>query len=90
MKTVLMVAEKPSLAQSIAKILSNGSSSSYKGKQHILKRLEPHFLHHFLTHCKHFKMKEINASLGVWIPIQIKSSWLIFNLNLISISICAN
>ncbi|XP_055466210.1 DNA topoisomerase 3-beta-1 isoform X3 [Psammomys obesus] len=31
MKTVLMVAEKPSLAQSIAKILSRGNMSSYKG-----------------------------------------------------------
>ncbi|ELW72593.1 DNA topoisomerase 3-beta-1 [Tupaia chinensis] len=31
MKTVLMVAEKPSLAQSIAKILSRGTMSSHKG-----------------------------------------------------------
>ncbi|XP_060050632.1 DNA topoisomerase 3-beta-1 isoform X5 [Erinaceus europaeus] len=31
MKTVLMVAEKPSLAQSIAKILSQGNMSSHKG-----------------------------------------------------------
>ena len=32
MKTVLMVAEKPSLAASIAKILSGGSSTSRKGR----------------------------------------------------------
>ena len=31
MKSVLMVAEKPSLAQSLAKILSNGQMSSRKG-----------------------------------------------------------
>ena len=32
MKTVLMVAEKPSLAASIAKILSGGSATSRKGR----------------------------------------------------------
>lgn len=32
MKTALMVAEKPSLATSLANILSNGGSSTRKGK----------------------------------------------------------
>lgn len=32
MKTALMVAEKPSLATSLANILSNGSNSTRKGK----------------------------------------------------------
>jgi hypothetical protein len=32
MKTALMVAEKPSLAASLANILSNGKNSSKKGK----------------------------------------------------------
>lgn len=32
MKTALMVAEKPSLASSLANILSNGKNSSRKGK----------------------------------------------------------
>lgn len=33
MKNVLMVAEKPSLAASLAHILSNGANSSRRGKQ---------------------------------------------------------
>lgn len=32
MKTVFMVAEKPSLAASLAQILSNGDAKSRKGK----------------------------------------------------------
>ena len=33
MKSVLMVAEKPSLAASLANILSNGRNSNRKGKE---------------------------------------------------------
>lgn len=36
MKTVLMVAEKPSLAASLASILSNGKNSSRKGTNFVL------------------------------------------------------
>lgn len=39
MKTVLMVAEKPSLAASLASILSNGKNSSRKGIHFILNNL---------------------------------------------------
>lgn len=40
MKSVFMVAEKPSLAASLAKLLSDGKSSQKKGKTYFIFRIQ--------------------------------------------------
>uniref|UniRef100_A0A8C0J9F4 DNA topoisomerase n=1 Tax=Chelonoidis abingdonii TaxID=106734 RepID=A0A8C0J9F4_CHEAB len=57
MKTVLMVAEKPSLAQSIAKILSRGNMSSHKGLNGACSVHE--YTGSFIGQCVHFKMTSV-------------------------------
>ncbi|XP_075372368.1 DNA topoisomerase 3-beta-1 isoform X2 [Mycteria americana] len=57
MKTVLMVAEKPSLAQSIAKILSRGNMSSRKGLNGACSVHE--YAGSFIGQSAHFKMTSV-------------------------------
>ncbi|XP_026549178.1 DNA topoisomerase 3-beta-1-like isoform X1 [Notechis scutatus] len=57
MKIVLMVAEKPSLAQSIAKILSRGNMSSRKGLNGACSVHE--FTGPFIGQTVHFKMTSV-------------------------------
>uniref|UniRef100_A0A8C4WGZ8 DNA topoisomerase n=1 Tax=Gopherus evgoodei TaxID=1825980 RepID=A0A8C4WGZ8_9SAUR len=57
MKTVLMVAEKPSLAQSIAKILSRGNMSSHKGLNGACSVHE--YTGSFIGQSVHFKMTSV-------------------------------
>ncbi|XP_003225161.1 DNA topoisomerase 3-beta-1 [Anolis carolinensis] len=57
MKTVLMVAEKPSLAQSIAKILSRGNMSSRKGLNGACSVHE--YTGSFIGQSSHFKMTSV-------------------------------
>ncbi|XP_062446294.1 DNA topoisomerase 3-beta-1 isoform X2 [Rhea pennata] len=57
MKTVLMVAEKPSLAQSIAKILSRGNMSSRKGLNGACSVHE--YTGSFVGQSVHFKMTSV-------------------------------
>ncbi|XP_034647313.1 DNA topoisomerase 3-beta-1 isoform X2 [Trachemys scripta elegans] len=57
MKTVFMVAEKPSLAQSIAKILSRGNMSSHKGLNGACSVHE--YTGSFVGQCVHFKMTSV-------------------------------
>ncbi|KAM4649102.1 DNA topoisomerase 3-beta-1 isoform 2-T5 [Amazona ochrocephala] len=57
MKTVLMVAEKPSLAQSIAKILSRGNMSSRKGLNGACSVHE--YTGSFVGQSAHFKMTSV-------------------------------
>ncbi|KAL7986823.1 hypothetical protein Chor_013106 [Crotalus horridus] len=57
MKIVLMVAEKPSLAQSIAKILSRGNMSSRKGLNGACSVYE--FTGPFIGQTVHFKMTSV-------------------------------
>lgn len=57
MKTVLMVAEKPSLAQSIAKILSNGKVTSRKGLSPACQVYE--YLGTFIGQAAKFKMTSV-------------------------------
>ncbi|XP_032561503.1 DNA topoisomerase 3-beta-1 isoform X2 [Chiroxiphia lanceolata] len=57
MKTVLMVAEKPSLAQSIAKILSRGNMSSRKGLNGACSVHE--YTGSFIGQSAHFKMTSV-------------------------------
>lgn len=57
MRTVLMVAEKPSLAQSIAKILSRGNMSSRKGLNGACSVHE--YTGSFLGQSAHFKMTSV-------------------------------
>ncbi|XP_074897693.1 DNA topoisomerase 3-beta-1 isoform X2 [Buteo buteo] len=57
MKTILMVAEKPSLAQSIAKILSRGNMSSRKGLNGACSVHE--YTGSFIGQSAHFKMTSV-------------------------------
>ncbi|XP_072736678.1 DNA topoisomerase 3-beta-1 isoform X2 [Ciconia boyciana] len=57
MRTVLMVAEKPSLAQSIAKILSRGNMSSRKGLNGVCSVHE--YAGSFIGQSAHFKMTSV-------------------------------
>ncbi|XP_073169833.1 DNA topoisomerase 3-beta-1 isoform X5 [Lepidochelys kempii] len=57
MKTVFMVAEKPSLAQSIAKILSRGNMSSHKGLNGACSVHE--YTGSFIGQSVHFKMTSV-------------------------------
>ncbi|XP_074868851.1 DNA topoisomerase 3-beta-1 isoform X3 [Carettochelys insculpta] len=57
MKTVFMVAEKPSLAQSIAKILSRGNMSSHKGLNGACSVHE--YTGSFVGQSAHFKMTSV-------------------------------
>ncbi|XP_057225013.1 DNA topoisomerase 3-beta-1 isoform X2 [Malurus melanocephalus] len=57
MRTVLMVAEKPSLAQSIAKILSRGNMSSRKGLNGVCSVHE--YTGSFMGQSAHFKMTSV-------------------------------
>ncbi|KAM7090208.1 DNA topoisomerase 3-beta-1 isoform 2-T4 [Ciconia maguari] len=57
MRTVLMVAEKPSLAQSIAKILSRGNMSSRKGLNGACSVHE--YAGSFIGQSAHFKMTSV-------------------------------
>lgn len=67
MKTVLMVAEKPSLAQSLAKILSNGNMNTRKGSNGACSIHD--YTGKFNGETVHFKMTSVCGHvLGVDFP----------------------
>ena len=67
MKTVLMVAEKPSLAQSLAKILSNGNMTTRKGSNGACSIHD--YNGQFKGETVHFKMTSVCGHvLGVDFP----------------------